>query len=358
MSDRPETPNKSQENYDELQQEKEKWLIYVLCVVTIIGLFFISVWIDDSHQAKTVFLDYLHRIIPSVVLAIVSYLVIEFLFTRKGISSKLNFSRQLFDIKQQLQTTNRISSVRFSPIINTLIDQIKQKKHDDLKLYTFYGLDKDISDKQVLQDFSMETQKHQSSIQFLWVAPDNKLCPSINQQENSLRISFQNQCEEGSNIAIRLIDNKPHCKAEEHNFLTFEARLTEDSNENVLLAFRVVNGWLQHWHYAKQSDTYTTYLLKKTDNWQFIALDLNNSNNWRLFEGDGNYIYGDEQVDFSIISSIIFEFGSLEKLESDRYPKSTFLERTRPGKGQGVIEIKNIKLSRSEKQDEMIIPTN
>lgn len=356
MSNRPETPNKLQENYDELQQGTQKWLIYIICVITITCLFFISISIDDSHQAKTVFLDYLQRMIPSVILAIFSYLVVDFVFTRKGISSKLNFSRQLFDIKQQLETTNRISSVKFSPIINTLIDKIKQKEHDDLKLHTFYGLGEDISNNEVLQDFSMKTQS--CPIQFLWVAPDNKLCPTINQQENSLRISFENQCEGGSNIAIRLVENKPHYKAEEYNFLTFEVRLPEDSNKNVLLAFRVVNGWLQHWHYAKQSDTYTTYLLKKTDNWQFIALDLNDSNNWRLFKGDGNYIYGNEQVDFSIISSIIFEFGSLEKSEAEKYPKSRFIERTRPGRGQGEIEIKNIKLSKSENQGETIIPTN
>jgi len=49
---------------------------------------------------------------------------------------------------------------------------------------------------------------------------------------------------------------------------------------------------------------------------------------WKLFEGDGNYIYGPTVPDFSIITSVVVELGGRGS--------------ARPGEGKGAVDIGEI----------------
>ncbi len=242
------------------------------------------------------------------------------------------------------------------------------------RFYTFYGLDEDISDEPTLQDFSGKGNQC-SPIQFLWVAPGNKLYPNILKDQNNdsyLHIEFDNQDretnknQEGSNIAIRLAGNQAHRK-KNNKYLTFELRVPKNKrnvkNENIVLAFRIVNGWHQHWQYINSKNRIedklvTTLILKDffqseraSDEWKSFSLNIDDDKKWRLFKGDGNYLYGPKKADFSIITSIIFEFGSLpdeeEIKDKDKDGEtSSYNPEERPWAGKGELEIKNIKLSK------------
>ena len=98
------------------------------------------------------------------------------------------------------------------------------------------------------------------------------------------------------------------------------------------VAIRVVNGWVQHWEYADQPRAGRLEFKVDSSMWTKCSVDLQDHNKWCLFTSDGNHLFGPEKADFKIISTVVFELGSPGQLISSR-------------RGKGMIDIRHISLS-------------
>ena len=337
------TENSNQPNGNNKDQQIQ-WLVIVVSLLAILLLFFLYCWVYN-FSFKQGILELLNDVIPGAVGGILSYLLIYFIFLRKGIP--VNLDQQLASLQQDIKED--ISNMP-GPTLKYLNEKVKQKDDSDIKLYTFCGLQDKLSTDPILQDFSMKG-RNINAIQYLWVDAGNKLEPSINHQNNSLHIEFDNKSPGGSNLAIRPSTGKGRTKLQNMNYLTFEVNITEE-NKNVLLGFRLINGWLQHWHYANGHDSFITLLLGQylntgvnTNSWKSFSLAIEKPDKWSLFPRDGNRNYGPEEADFSIIASIVFEFGCLEGISINDYQNLSL--KHRPGIGKGEVEIRNLKLTES-----------
>lgn len=278
-----------------------------------------------------------------------------------NLEEKLRFDRE--QIKKEIIKSLEEATGFQGEIIKGLMRRLKQRNETDLNLYTFYGLQGLIEDSN-LQDFNLKGGTI-NAVSFFWAdtSSGNKITASINKEERCLQVGFDNRSNGGSNLAIRLSGDMAHIKAPKMRYLTFDVRIKEVKegndyirNDNIRIGFRVVNGWLQHWHYAKR-DAFITLSLReypfkifpqtKKSNWIGFSLDLEEPSRWHLFESDGNYLYGPIDPDFSIISTIIFEFGGI--LEEEKESVLT----SRPGIGKGELDIGHIRLT-EEKIDYLI----
>ena len=190
------TENSNQPNGNNKDQQIQ-WLVIVVSLLAILLLFFLYCWIYNFNFQQGI-LELLNDVIPGAVGGILSYLVISFLFLRKGIS--INLEDQLTNLQEGIKQD--ISNMP-GPNLQALNEKVQQRNHDDLKLHTFCGLQDKLSTDPILQDFSMKG-RNINAIQYLWVEIGNKLELSLNRQNHSLNIVFDNKSEGGSNLAIRL----------------------------------------------------------------------------------------------------------------------------------------------------------
>lgn len=137
-------------------------------------------------------------------------------------------------------------------------------------------------------------------------------------------------------------------KSQKMRYITFDIRIPE-GNEQIAICCRIVNGWLQHWHYSTKEDCFRTAVLGKyctVDNqtklseWASLSIDLEEPSKWHLFKSDGNFLYGPDEVDFGIITSFIIEVGVVE----DCAAVSLF---PRPGRGKGQFHLRQIRFTES-----------
>jgi hypothetical protein len=323
-------------------------LLILICLLTLIVLVFLYSSLYTLTLTDAIY-ELIRNIIPGFIGALVAYLVVYFLFVKRGIS--VNLDQQLETIKgirEDLDISSNNSS-----IMRGLIAKMKVLKHpfrSDLKLYTFLGLQNE-SDSNILQDFIMEGT-NLNAVQFLWAdaTAGNHIYANVDTRDHFLQISFNNYSSAGSNIAIRLKSEKAHLKSQKMRYITFDIRIPE-GNEKIAICCRIVNGWLQHWHYSNKEDCFRTAVLgkycttfdnkTKLSEWKPLSIDLEEPSNWHIFKSDGNYLYGPEEVDFGIITSFIIEVGVVDECSaSSLFP--------RPGKGQGTFHIKHIRFTESQ----------
>jgi hypothetical protein len=117
-----------------------------------------------------------------------------------------------------------------------------------------------------------------------------------------------------------------------------DAKLMQDDEQNPLaeigVVVRVINGWLEHYHYASHPGECLPFKVNVNEKNAFVRykLDLKDKGKWVRFDSDGNHLHGPHTKDFQIISSVIFEVGGYKEL-------------SRPGSGKGMIDFKDIRLS-------------
>jgi len=333
------TPNNSPRN----NNPQIVWLLILVCLLTVLLLVALYSWMYKLPLKDAIF-ELIRNIIPGFIGALIAYLGVYLLFIQKGISVDLD--QQLQTIKGIQEDLNITSS---SNIIRGLIAKMKQLKppfKSDLKLYTFWGL-QDESDSDVLQDFNMRGT-NVNAVQFLWsdASSENTITAKVNAEGQFLHVAFENISSAGSNVAIRLAGDKARLRSQKMRYVTFDLRISE-GNEKVVVGFRVVNGWLQHWHYSNMADSFRTILLgrrcsinsqTKLSEWESFSIDLEEPSKWHLFKSDGNYLYGPDEANFSVITSIIFEFGVVEGGQEGALSP-------RPGRGKGELDIRQIRFT-------------
>nr|VFK27375.1 MAG: hypothetical protein BECKMB1821I_GA0114274_100312 [Candidatus Kentron sp. MB]VFK74285.1 MAG: hypothetical protein BECKMB1821H_GA0114242_100313 [Candidatus Kentron sp. MB] len=157
-------------------------------------------------------------------------------------------------------------------------------------------------------------------------------------EESLLHVEFNNP--KGSfpaNVAIFPMNTKPISKDIDHNNLFLSVRVSDDNScdsslKKIALAFRVVDRGLTHWEYANRNKEYRVEKILSTD-WKEITIPLNNNEDWRVFDSDGNVRYHSSKPDFSIIEKVVVELGGIG------IPG-------RPDAGCGSIDIKEIRFSK------------
>ena len=314
----------------------------------------------------------LQNVLAGATGALISFVVVYLLFISKGISI---FQRNIIieeDFKYLLNTNtldeikriiSNITQVEQQPlpvakgkIMQQLLKDIRSKGDDDLKLYTFAGLEDKPIQSNNFQNFVIDSASgNVNAIYFLWADVGNEIKAKIEDEQGNkfLRVLFDNKSEGGSNIAIRPYAEKVHQTNKEMKYLKFSLRISK-KNQNMLLGFRIVNGWLQHWHYSNTEDIYITLPLNdraqfqfdpdaENSYWRSFYLDIKDTTKWHLFKGDGNHRYGPQTVDCSLISFVIFEFGEIPNGHS--LQKSI---RHRPGEGKGELDIRQIELTQAQ----------
>ncbi|MDJ0615457.1 MAG: hypothetical protein QNJ63_01715 [Calothrix sp. MO_192.B10] len=252
-----------------------------------------------------------------------------------------------------------IQTVTGGKTVQGLISKMKQLEHEDLELYRFLGLRGEEEDREAFHNTTFQNfnliGRNQNAIYFFWANtstnPASEITARVDRKENFLTVSFKSYSVGGANIAIRASGDTARFRDNRMRYLSFDMRLrkeVENDSDNVEVGFRLVDGWLQHWHYSyTDNEGYIKVLLKHycqlTSNetvsaWETFSLDIENREFWHLFLSDGNYKYGSKSPDFEIISSVIFEVGCREEeMEGALEPK--------PGPGQGKVDINNIRLS-------------
>jgi len=318
------------------------WLLVLVCFLTIVSLTALYSWIYKLAPQDAIF-ELIRNIIPGFIGALIAYLVVYFLFIQKGIS--LNLDQQLEAMRGIQENLSITSSSIIIRGITTKMQDLNEPFKSDLKLYTFWGL-QDETESDILQDFNMRGT-NVNAIQFLWAdaSAGNIINAKINENQ-FLNISFDNKSSAGSNVAIRLAGDKARLRSQKMRYVTFDLRISE-GNEKVVVGFRVVNGWLQHWHYSNMADSFRTILLgrrcsinsqTKLSEWESFSIDLEEPSKWHLFKSDGNYLYGPDEANFSVITSIIFEFGVVEGGQEGALSP-------RPGRGKGELDIRQIRFT-------------
>jgi hypothetical protein len=202
-----------------------------------------------------------------------------------------------------------------------------------IDVHTFYGLQREPVETDVFQDFVIDDSRidNPNPVSYLWAdaCGGNTISAVVDKHENPrhLRVSFDNKVRTySSNIAIRPVGERAvRCKGK--RYLSFDTRVAKDpadaeALDEVFCGARVVDRWLQHWAYGPHG-RYRP--LKVTKSWTTQGLDLS-SGEWWLFPADGNRFHGPAQPDFSIISSLVLEFGS-DNIDRPGPGRSTVLIR-------------------------------
>jgi hypothetical protein len=185
-------------------------------------------------------------------------------------------------------------------------------------VHTFDGLQREPVETDVFQDFVIDDGRidNPNPVSYLWAdacGGGNTISAVLDSEDGlpHLRISFDNKPRTySSNIGIRPVGERA-VLTKGNRYLSFDARVDKDpadlkALDEVFCGARVVDRWLQHWAYGPQG-RYRP--LKITKSWPTQVLDLG-SREWWLFPADGNRFHGPAKPDFSIISSLVLEFGS------------------------------------------------
>ena len=367
-------------------QERIEWLLTIVGILLIIVLVFIYPPLTDKKN----FLDSLRQlaqnIVPGIVGAIISYFTLYFFLFKKNISTIVQPSQKTENYKNLREQINKlITEIEGKENnIDQLKEEIKREEQEEKKhfkevtekieetknkiveeidktkkfvsedtieinqLYTLYGLKKqERKGVETFQDFNVDyNSANVNAVSFLWADTlrGNEINASIIKSESELpflRIKFDSKKDSyGCNLAIRPQNEQPldNRLPNQKNYFLFDARIPEENetekDENlkkIVLAFRVINGYMQHWEYANHPREYIQIPVEGNI-WQTFALSLNDLDKWSLFDSDGNTIKGPKEPNFDVISSIILKVGRDTK-------------KGEPGDGKGIIDIRRIKLS-------------
>jgi hypothetical protein len=116
-------------------------------------------------------------------------------------------------------------------------------------------------------------------------------------------------------------------------YLSFEARLAaagpQDSLNSVAVGCRVVDRFGTDWMWRNGNRVYVV----TAPEWQPFDIDLAD-HAWSVFQPDGNHRYARSEPDFSLIVTVILEFG---RDNGEKY---------RPGWGSGTLHVRNFQLNR------------
>jgi hypothetical protein len=211
------------------------------------------------------------------------------------------------------------------------------QKLDQVRLYTFNGLQPRIRDSDVFQDFKVDRQRYSNPnpLSYLWadVYTGSTITASIIEAANPfLKIQFNNQpISWPGNICIRPIAETA-IPLGKNRAISVQVRMAKEPDDTLsvaAIAFRVINGFGQHWAYGPGPGRYKHFLVQ-TVCWSDIQLSAN-PEDWWLFTSDGNYHYGPKVPNLEVIAGVVIEVGS-DALE-------------RPGPGKGTIHVKRVCLT-------------
>jgi hypothetical protein len=229
------------------------------------------------------------------------------------------------------------SSRRVSQAARPVISRLETLRFDQVPLHTFSGLQRDVQETSVFQDFQIDPKRitNPNPVTHLW-ADVYRGCAITAAVEEAdppfLSVTFENKPSSWPcNLTIRPTRERA-VAADGYAALAFEARVdaaavTAGSLQEVAIAIRVVNGWYQHWSYGP-SGRYL--LLTATESWQTFAVPLD-PDEWWLFPSDGNHYYGPPTAEFTVIAGVVLEFGSHDI--------------HRAGPGRATIQIRNVHLT-------------
>jgi hypothetical protein len=337
-------------NSQDDQGQKQQWFLILLSISGLIILSGVHIVLSiqsGSPGSMTVlqaFMKLFGDAIAGIIGGLISYLFIYFIFIKKGINININ-PDQIESIKQNIKQDITSTS---GEMIRGLIDNMQRIGDSDLKLYTFCGLQNEVS-QDTFQDFNISGE-NKNAIHFFWAdlstPSPSEIHAKIDKAGKFLHASFENHSIGGSNIAIRPSGDKARIRDNRMRYLAFDMRISK-GNEDVEIGFRVVNGWLQHWFYS-YGDTEGFIKIKlrphcmiepgqDISDWKSFSIDLENPQKWKLFKSDGNYRYSPKEADFNCISFVIFEFGCSQGKEESALAQ-------RPGLGRGELDIRNIRL--------------
>jgi hypothetical protein len=189
---------------------------------------------------------------------------------------------------------------------------------EGIPLYTFCGLQREPRNADCLQNFKIDRQRYYNPnpVSYLWadVYRGSSISASVEEADPPhLSVVFENKPTSWPcSIAIRPIAAQA-VTTRGRPILALDARLSTEvaadarALPEVFIAARVVNGWCQHWAYGPGPGRYR--LMQVTDAWSTIEIPLT-AKDWWLFTSDGNHCFGPSKQDFSIIASLVLEFGS------------------------------------------------
>jgi hypothetical protein len=337
-------------DYPKPQQDQIRSLLILLAITGLIILAALHIWFSiqsgspGSMTVQQALMKLFSDALAGIVGALISYLFIYFVFIKQGITIDIN-PQQLEGIKQNLKQDITATS---GEMIRGLIDNMKRVGDSDLKLYTFCGLQSEVS-QDSFQDFNIAGE-NKNAIHFFWAdlstPSPSEIRARIDKAGKFLHVSFNNHSIAGSNIAIRPSGDNARIRDNRMRYLAFDMRISK-GNEDVEVGFRVVNGWLQHWFYSYgETEGFIKIKLRPhcmiepgqdISDWKSFSLDLENHQKWKLFKSDGNYRYSPREADFNYISFVIFEFGCSQGNEESALAQ-------RPGSGSGELDIRNIRL--------------
>jgi hypothetical protein len=199
----------------------------------------------------------------------------------------------------------------------------------------------------IYQDFSPrnDTKKHVNVVQYLWAdafsQPESWIRARVVPDEvDYLDIEFENNGFYPSNIAIRPKHEQALKCPPDHPMPTFEVRSLPppqgadgspgDGKSRVLaLCVRVVDAHYTHGEYGFIEGQPNLIKMPSNGTWRTVQVDLGGST-WAKFSPDGNHLNPSKKPDFSILSSLVLEFGGESSL--------------RPGRGGGHIQVRRIRL--------------
>ena len=258
-------------------------------------------------------------------------------FKRKVLNNLTQIIRQLKPHDPQLSEAVK------PPLSEPLLEKTHSHTWESVNLgrvplYTFCGFQRNLRNEDLLQDFRIDRQRYDNPnpVSYLWadVYKGGSINASIEEADPPhLSVTFDNKpVSWPCNIAIRSIGEQA-VTTRGRSTLAFEARLAAEVRSDasmlteVFIAARVINGWYQHWAYGPGPGRYR--LLQVTEPWNIIEIPLT-SNYWWLFTSDGNRYFGPQEHNFSIIVSLVLEFGGYGI--------------DRPGPGHATVLIRNVHL--------------
>ena len=108
--------------------------------------------------------------------------------------------------------------------------------------------------------------------------------------------------------------------------LSFFARVPDEQTAPVAFGLRVVDALTTHWEYCRRPHEYIQWKVKPGGGWTPFSIPLDDPQHWSVFAADGNWLYHDDEPDFSQVLAVVMEVGSVAA--------------ARPGAGKGCIQFK------------------
>ena len=217
-----------------------------------------------------------------------------------------------------------------------LATKARVANESSVHLYTFLGLHVEQE-----PDPDRKAMVGLNSVYRLWADPtshENYIQSAIvlDHEPNFYRVEFRNSIGSyPSNITIRPCGLYPLVNYANDRYLALDARAippeekdsTNRCSKEIGLSFRLIDGLATMWDKGIASPLQMK--LPVDGKWRTFHLDL--TKEWFLFTSDGNHYYASDRnhVDFSIISAVEIEFGSMGG--------------PRLGVGHGSVDITNIR---------------